>query len=87
MSKYSYDFDPDATNNTAATVYHAALAGGRRVLDLGSGPGIVARALATTGERLVTCADVDEEALAEAKAGGVQQVEDLSPPLALVASF
>lgn len=77
MSKYSYDFDPDATNNTAATVYHAALAGGRRVLDLGSGPGIVARALATTGNRQVTCADVDEEALAEAKSGGVQQVAQI----------
>jgi glycosyltransferase involved in cell wall biosynthesis/2-polyprenyl-3-methyl-5-hydroxy-6-metoxy-1,4-benzoquinol methylase len=74
LSGYSYEFDPHATNSTAATVYHAALAGGRRVLDLGSGSGTVARALASSGNRRVTCVDVDGEALAEAKAAGVHDV-------------
>jgi glycosyltransferase involved in cell wall biosynthesis/ubiquinone/menaquinone biosynthesis C-methylase UbiE len=74
LSEYSDDFDPDATNSAAAMVYHAALAGGRRVLDLGSGPGTVARALASSGNRRVTCVDIDGEALAEARAAGVHDV-------------
>ncbi|MDG4763557.1 methyltransferase domain-containing protein [Solwaraspora sp. WMMD406] len=73
MSKYSYSFDPEDTNNTAAAVYRLALTGGPRVLDLGSGPGVVSSMLATVAGRTVTCADSDTSALAEARAGGVQE--------------
>lgn len=73
MSRYSYSFDPADNNNTAAAVYRLSSAGGQRVLDLGSGPGIVSRMLATAAGRTVTCADLDAEALAEARAGGVQE--------------
>lgn len=82
MSRYSYSFDPDDTNNTAAAVYRLASTGGQRVLDLGSGPGIVAGALATAAGRTVTCADVDAEALAAARAAGVTEtvLVDLREP-------
>ncbi|MFY1653940.1 methyltransferase domain-containing protein [Solwaraspora sp. WMMB762] len=82
MSRYSYSFEPEDTNNTAAAVYRLAASGGPRVLDLGSGPGVVSGMLATVAGRTVTCADVDTEALAEARAGGVQEtmVVDLREP-------
>jgi glycosyltransferase involved in cell wall biosynthesis/2-polyprenyl-3-methyl-5-hydroxy-6-metoxy-1,4-benzoquinol methylase len=82
MSRYSYSFDPADNNNTAAAVYRLASGGGQRVLDLGSGPGIVSRMLATAAGRTVTCADLDAEALAEARAAGVQEtiLVDLRDP-------
>ncbi|MFV2017736.1 methyltransferase domain-containing protein [Micromonospora sp. LOL_023] len=73
MSKYTYSFDPADTNNTAAAVYRLARGGGERVLDLGSGPGIVSGLLATAAGRTVTCADHDADALAEARAAGVPE--------------
>lgn len=73
-SKYHYDFDPEAENNTAATIYRLAAAGGARVLDLGSGPGIVAAALQQRAGKEVTCVDVDAEALAAASQAGVGRV-------------
>ncbi|MFY1635785.1 methyltransferase domain-containing protein [Solwaraspora sp. WMMB335] len=82
MSKYSYSFDPTDTNNTAAAVYRLALTGGPRILDIGSGPGIVSSMLANVAGRTVTCVDSDSEALAEALASGVQEtkVVDLRRP-------
>lgn len=78
--KYEYGFDPEDDNNTAAAVYRYALEGGPRVLDLGSGPGIVAGALATSGDKHVTCLDLDEDSLRSALDRGVQRtfVADLS---------
>ena len=82
VSKYVYPFDPDAGNNTAATIHRLAARGGRRVLDVGSGPGIVAGALASAGGKDVTCVDLDREALEQAKAGGAgaTHVVDLRDP-------
>ncbi len=70
---YEYGFDPDARNNTAATIYGLARSGGPRLLDLGSGPGIVASHLATADGYDVTCMDADEESLRVAKSRGVGQ--------------
>ena len=80
--KYDYRFDPDEPNNTAASVYALARAGGRRVLDIGSGPATVSRVLAAADGREVTCLDLDETALTEAAARGVQRtfVSDLDSP-------
>jgi len=70
-SKYTYPFDPEARNKTASTIYRLARRGGRRVLDIGSGPGIVAGALASGAGKEVTCVDVDAAALKQARAAGV----------------
>lgn len=82
MAKYSYTFDPDATENTAAAIYRLARDGGPDVLDVGSGPGIVAGALAGADGKLVTCLDFDAEALQEAKQAGAHEthVIDLESP-------
>jgi 2-polyprenyl-3-methyl-5-hydroxy-6-metoxy-1,4-benzoquinol methylase len=71
--KYAYSFDPAATNDTAAAVARHVLLGGRRVLDVGSGPGWVARHVASQG-REVTCVDRDTEALAAAGQAGLRTV-------------
>ena len=80
--KYDYPFDPTAANNTAATVYALARRGGERVLDIGSGPGIVSAALSGADGRHVVCLDSDADALAVASAAGVEQthVVDLRSP-------
>lgn len=80
--KYEYAFDPDAENNTAASIYRCALRGGKRVLDVGSGPAIVSRALAAVDGRNVTCIDSDKLALDEAAGGGVARtaIVDLESP-------
>ena len=70
MAAYEYSFDPDEQNNTAASVYRFASAGGSRVLDLGSGSGIVASYLATHDGKQVTCLDKSAQAVAAARAGG-----------------
>lgn len=82
MAKYSYTFDPDATENTAAAIYRLARDGGTDVLDVGSGPGIVAGALAGADGKLVTCLDFDADALQEAKQAGAHEthVIDLESP-------
>lgn len=71
MSKYVYRLDPDRPNNTAAAIYQAARRGGPRVLDVGSGPGIIASFLATRDGKDVTCVDYDAEALDSAREQGV----------------
>ncbi len=71
-ASYEYGFDPEDVNSTAAAVYHAAGGGGHRVLDLGSGPGIVGSALASSG-KIVTCLDVREDLLQVAASRGVQE--------------
>jgi 2-polyprenyl-3-methyl-5-hydroxy-6-metoxy-1,4-benzoquinol methylase len=70
-AKYTYPFDPEARNTTAAIIHGLARQGGRRVLDVGSGPGIVAGALASGAGKDVTCVDFDAAALELARAGGV----------------
>jgi len=82
LAKYSYPFDPDAPENTAAAIYRIARSGGRDVLDVGSGPGIVAAALTGADGKVVTCRDFDAEALEEAKRAGVAEthVIDLETP-------
>ena len=81
-TKYDYAWDPDAENNTAASIYALARQGGPRVLDIGSGPGLIARRLATVDGKQVVCVDFDAEALADAQAGGVQETYyvDLGAP-------
>jgi GT2 family glycosyltransferase/2-polyprenyl-3-methyl-5-hydroxy-6-metoxy-1,4-benzoquinol methylase len=71
---YEYHFDPDAKNNTAATVYRIARGGGRRILDLGSGPAIVSSYLKRVDNRNVTCIDGAEDRLAVAASRGVDRV-------------
>lgn len=79
---YEYAFDPEEPNNTAASIYRMAVTGGKRVLDLGSGPGIVSSYLQTVDNREVTCLDSDEELLAVARERGVPEtiVADLNQP-------
>ena len=79
---YEYEFDPNAANNTAASVYRLARERGARVLDLGSGPGIVAGALVSVDGRSVTCVDSDPELLAAAQARGASKtiLADLNDP-------
>lgn len=73
MTKPSYDYEFDATeeNNTVAAIYAMVLEGGKRVLDLGSGPGIVASHLAQANGRDVTCLDMDPDYLSVAAERGV----------------
>jgi len=80
--KYTYDFDPQEPNNTAAAIFRRALEGGHRVLDLGSGPGIVSLALAHDHGRDVTCLDADPAAIEHIEeVGGVRAaIRDLSDP-------
>jgi 2-polyprenyl-3-methyl-5-hydroxy-6-metoxy-1,4-benzoquinol methylase len=70
-SRYEYPFDPDRRNHTAATVFRLARTGGVRVLDLGSGPGIVAGALTALADKHVTCVDAEPDHLEAAAARGV----------------
>ncbi|MCP4303631.1 MAG: methyltransferase domain-containing protein [bacterium] len=71
MADHEYTFDPDAGNNTAASVYRLARRGGPRVLDLGSGPAIVSSHLATNDSKEVTCVDQSSESLAAARGRGI----------------
>jgi glycosyltransferase involved in cell wall biosynthesis/2-polyprenyl-3-methyl-5-hydroxy-6-metoxy-1,4-benzoquinol methylase len=82
MADYEYSFDPDERNNTAASVYRLVRPGGRRVLDLGSGPGIVAAYLTTHDAKQVTCVDNSPGALAAAGGRGVGRLvaADLTDP-------
>lgn len=82
MSKYEYRFDPELPNNTAAAIYQAARRGGRNVLDIGSGPGIIGSFLAKNDGKDVTCVDNDVEALESAAREGVDHtlVADLREP-------
>lgn len=66
MSKYVYRLDPDKPNNTAAAICTAARLGGPTVLDVGSGPGIIASILAKNDGKIVTCVDIDAEAVESA---------------------
>lgn len=74
MSIYDSCFDPFAENNTAAYIYRLAAAGGRRILDLGSGTAVVSSRLAREEHRDVTCVDIDREQLAIAESRGVGRV-------------
>jgi SAM-dependent methyltransferase len=79
--RYDYPFDPDAPNNTAASIYRIARAGGPAVLDIGSGPAIVSRALASADGKKVTCVDLDAAALEAAEEAGLEtHVVDLGSP-------
>ncbi len=81
-SRYEYPFDPDAENNTAATIFRLAREGGVRVLDVGSGPGVVSGALVHLADKQVTCLDLESDHLEAAAERGVQRtiVADLSDP-------
>jgi SAM-dependent methyltransferase len=79
--KYDYQFDPDEPNNTAASIYRIARGGGPTVLDIGSGPAIVSRFLATADGKKVTCVDLDAEALQVAEEAGLEtHIVDLGSP-------
>ena len=69
-----YSFEPDARDNTAASVYRLVRSGGPRVLDLGSGPGIVAAYLTEHDGKVVTCVDQSPEALAAACIGQSRRI-------------
>jgi 2-polyprenyl-3-methyl-5-hydroxy-6-metoxy-1,4-benzoquinol methylase len=81
-SRYEYPFDPDKRNNTASTTFRMVRDGGVRVLDLGSGPGIVAGALTALADKHVTCVDSEAEHLEAAAARGVARTVqgDLTEP-------
>jgi SAM-dependent methyltransferase len=68
---YEYAFDPQQPNNTAASIYALARAGGRRLLDLGSGPAVVSSMLANVDGFDVTCVDADTAALEMAASRGI----------------
>ncbi|MDJ0954463.1 MAG: methyltransferase domain-containing protein [Acidimicrobiia bacterium] len=74
MADYDYTFDVDDSNNTAASVYRLARSGGTRVLDLGSGPGVIAAALEDRDGKHVTCVDSSASALAAAHQRGVESL-------------
>jgi len=71
QSRYDYPFDPGKQNNTPASVYRLAVSGGERVLDLGSGPGVVSTHLQAKAGKSVTCVDNDKELLRLAGERGV----------------
>jgi 2-polyprenyl-3-methyl-5-hydroxy-6-metoxy-1,4-benzoquinol methylase len=71
---YEYEFDPTAANDTAASVYRFAREGGKRVLDLGSGPAIVSSHLKRADAKEVTCVDDSADRLAVARQRGVDRV-------------
>lgn len=73
MADYEYGFDPDESNNTAASIYLMARDGGSRVLDIGSGPGVVAGYLAANDGKQVTCIDRSAESLEIARERGVSR--------------
>lgn len=73
--KYDYLFDPEADNNTAASVSAFALSGGNDVLDLGSGPAWVSRYLVAEQGRSVTCIDNDTAALRSIDGTGLRIIE------------
>jgi 2-polyprenyl-3-methyl-5-hydroxy-6-metoxy-1,4-benzoquinol methylase len=81
-SRYEYPFNPDRRNHTAATVFRLARTGGVRVLDLGSGPGIVAGALTALADKHMTCVDAEPSHLEAAAARGVARtvLGDLTDP-------
>ncbi len=81
-SRYDYPFDPDVANNTAATIFRVARRGGARVLDVGSGPGVVSGALVHLADKHVTCLDLEDDHLESAAQRGVQRVvrADLADP-------
>jgi 2-polyprenyl-3-methyl-5-hydroxy-6-metoxy-1,4-benzoquinol methylase len=88
-ASYEWEFDPEDWNNTAAAIYRFAREGGNRVLDLGSGPGLVSSHLKTTDGKDVTCLDNDESRLRSAKERGIEhtilgnlEVADWTTPLA-----
>ena len=72
-ASYEYDLDPNDPNSTAAAVYRFARAGGKRVLDLGSGPAIVSSMLKRVDGRNVVCMDNDRDRLAVAAGRGVDR--------------
>ena len=72
-SRYDYPFDPDTPNNTAATLFRVVREGGARVLDIGSGPGVVAGALVHLADKEVTCLDLEDDHLEAAAQRGVQR--------------
>jgi 2-polyprenyl-3-methyl-5-hydroxy-6-metoxy-1,4-benzoquinol methylase len=81
-SRYEYPFNPNRRNHTAASVFRLARTGGVRVLDLGSGPGIVAGALTALADKHVTCVDAEPSHLEAAAARGVARtvLGDLTDP-------
>jgi cyclopropane fatty-acyl-phospholipid synthase-like methyltransferase len=70
---YEYAFDPQQPNNTAASIYAVARAGGPRLLDVGSGPAVVSSMLANVDGFEVTCVDADAAALEMAASRGVAE--------------
>ena len=66
-----------AVGPVSAAVHRLARAGGERVLDLGPGRRDAAVRLATGDGRTVTCAGVDADELADAKARGVPHVVEV----------
>ncbi len=72
-ASYEYDFDPKATNNTAASIYRYAVEGGQRILDLGSGPAIVSSYLKAAHGRHVTAIDSDPGRVEVARSRGVDR--------------
>ncbi len=70
-ASYEYAFDPAQPNNTAATIYHLAREGGRRVLDLGSGPAIVSAYLRSADGKDVTALDAGDDYLKAARERGI----------------
>ena len=70
-SRYEYELDPAKANNTAAAIYRLARDGGTKLLDLGSGPGIVAGALSRWEDKQVTCVDLEADHLDAAAERGV----------------
>lgn len=73
--KYSYPFDPEAENDTAASIARFVLLGGPDVLDIGSGPAWVSRYLAREHGRDVTCVDNDVDALKSLHGTGLAAIE------------
>lgn len=71
--KYDYEFDPEAQNNTAASIARFAMLGGKDVLDIGAGPAIVSRYLVSQG-REATCLDNDDDALASLDGMGLRAI-------------
>ena len=63
QKRHTYDYEVDTTSGTAPAHVFRMVGAGKRVLELGCGPGSITRALANEGKCSVTGVEVDASAI------------------------